>query len=247
MKKYAVVTAYNGEDFDIIKRCHDSIKGQTLKTDHIIVCDGKYRDFLTLLDARIIALDKNHGDYGNTPRSIGANLVACERYDGFCFCDSDNWLDSHHIETCIEQARRIFGEDRCDCIVTSRTFRREDGKILSVREDDVQVHVDTGCIFYFPGSYYTLAIFSLIPQELSIAGDRVFWTALKQKGLNIGFVDSKTVNYTTLWRKHYTDSGEIPPANAREDINKNKIILWKHSLTPRETEVFERGVGIKIG
>ncbi len=246
-KKYAVITAYNGETFNIIKRCHDSVKNQRVPTDHIIICDGKYEEFLKLLDARIIILDKNHGDYGNTPRSIGANLVICEKYDGFCFCDTDNWLEPDHVELCLEQAAKFYAQGDCDCVITSRMFRTPDEKILNIPDDDISMHVDTNCIFYFPGSYYTLMTLALMPKELTIVGDRVYWTALKVKNLNIIYISQKTVNYTTLWRNHYVSAQEDIPEDVRQDADKNQLEHWRNNLSPRNKEIFERGTGINIG
>lgn len=246
-KRYAVITAYNGEEFNIIKRCHDSVKKQIIPTDHIIICDGKHEKFLNHLDCRIIILDKNHGDYGNTPRSVGATLLICEKYDGFCFCDADNWLESDHVETCLNQAMNTFGEDHCDCIITARIFRTPDEKILNIPEDNIAGHVDTNCLFYFPGSYYTLITLALIPKELTIVGDRVYWTALRARNLNIACTNKKTVNYTTLWLSHYIMAHENVPTNTRKDVDKNQIEHWKNNLSTREKEIFERGAGLTIG
>lgn len=39
--KIAVVTPYHGEPEEWLRQCHDSVRGQTMACQHIMVADGR--------------------------------------------------------------------------------------------------------------------------------------------------------------------------------------------------------------
>jgi hypothetical protein len=59
-------------------------------------------------------------------------------------------------------------------------------------------------------------LWSLMPDAFHGFGDRVFWLALKARGLEMGHLDADTVGYTTRWAVNYTAVGEPPPDDAKD-------------------------------
>jgi len=96
--KVAYITPYFKEDADILERCIRSVQAQTIKADHFLISDGYQQDWVANRVARHIPLGKSHGDYGNTPRGIGAQLAVSEGYDAIGFLDADNWIDPEHTK-----------------------------------------------------------------------------------------------------------------------------------------------------
>jgi cellulose synthase/poly-beta-1,6-N-acetylglucosamine synthase-like glycosyltransferase len=107
--KIAIITPYYKESREAIERCIESVKQQTIKSDHFLISDGNPQFFLDNIGVRHIKLDVPHGDYGNTPRGICAQLAISEGYCGLAFLDADNWYDSNHVQVCIEAAKPDAG------------------------------------------------------------------------------------------------------------------------------------------
>src|SRR5574337_2079445 len=106
MLKVAVVTPYFKEPAATLARCIDSVRKQHADREigeiaHILVADGHPQHWIDDLSVRHLKLDRAHGDFGNTPRSIGAQLAASEGYDAIAFLDADNWLDPDHVAACV--------------------------------------------------------------------------------------------------------------------------------------------------
>jgi glycosyltransferase involved in cell wall biosynthesis len=240
--RYLVVTPYYKEERFLLERCIASVKKQTIEVDHLLVSDGFPQDWLDFAGVRHIKLDRGHGDYGNTPRGIGAVLAIAEGYDGFCFCDADNWLEQNHIALCLIAARNA-GED-CDFVISRRFLRRPDETIMSISDEPIESHVDTNCFFFLPGSYHSLHFFAGIPRELAGIGDRLFYLALKAAQLNVAVVDVPSVNYHCLWAPIYAAAKEEPPAGAKPHIDKQPMTDWLSSRTPRERQVISRMTGL---
>src|SRR5690348_4286605 len=108
--RYAVVTPYYKEERWLLERCMNSVRTQSLPADHFLVADGFPQDWLDHEPVRHIRLDRNHRDFGNTPRGIGALVAIGEGYDGIALLDADNWFESHHIEECVAAS----GRSECD-------------------------------------------------------------------------------------------------------------------------------------
>ncbi|MDP9413866.1 MAG: hypothetical protein M3Q08_07205 [Pseudomonadota bacterium] len=70
--KVAVVTPYYREPLETLERCHESVRRQPHSCTHFMVADGHPRaEVNSWPDVQHFALPVSHGDYGNTPRSIG--------------------------------------------------------------------------------------------------------------------------------------------------------------------------------
>jgi len=188
---------------------------------------------------RHLRLDRNYGDYGNTPRGVGALLAMSGGYEGIGLLDADNWLEKDHISACVEASLTI---EHCDYVIAQRNLCRPDGSPIDTADHPVELHVDTNCFFLLPGSYHVMHHFSLMPAQVAPICDRVFYAALKGKNLNSQIVKRKTVNYHCLWAHTYEAAGEAPPPNAKR-VDFWRIREWLAALDPRQLEILERRCG----
>jgi glycosyltransferase involved in cell wall biosynthesis len=240
MTRYAIVTPYFREERELIERCLTSVRQQTIKADHIIVADGFSQDWLDDAHCRHIKLDRAHGDFGNTPRGIGAMLAISEGYAGIGFLDADNWLEAEHVEACV--AASLSAGDECDFVIAKRTFRRLDGTIMPVSEE--RGHVDTNCFFFLRGAFSLLPRWALMPKELSPLGDRYFFAMIAREQFTSATVLRPTVNYQCLWKSFYEALGETAPPNAKPNVDRRKVDEWVGSLEPRELDILRRLTGL---
>jgi glycosyltransferase involved in cell wall biosynthesis len=237
-----VITPYYKEDPSLLRRCIDSVQRQTVPTEHLLVADGHPQDWIDLEPVRHLKLDRPHGDFGNTPRGVGALMAAAEGHPAIVMLDADNWLQPEHIEVCLRIAESKTGTD---FVVARRTFRRPDESIMPVPEEPVSAHVDTSCFVFLPGSYHVLPVWALIPKEMSTIGDRLFWMALKGRGLSgVIITDHSTVNYHCLWEMYYRALGELPPPGAKPNIDSQRAWDWWRSLGEREQQTVQRLIGV---
>jgi hypothetical protein len=243
--RYAVVTPYYKEQRRLLERAMSSVCLQTVPADHLLIADGFPQDWIDAEPVRHFRLDKAHGDYGNTPRGYGAMIAAAEQYDAICFLDADNWLEPDHVEHCLEVAASA-ADGVCDFVIARRTFRRPDETIMEIADEPIRQHVDTGCFFFLKGTYHLLPVWMLMPRELSILGDRIFWKAVQGNPLFVGVAKRPTVNYHCLWAGMYRSLGEEPPADAKASIDRQPIDTWLASLSDRERQIVERLARVKL-
>lgn len=238
-KCYAIITPYHKEARPLLQRCIESVRNQSIPTDHFLVADGFPQPWIDGEKVRHFKLDREHNDNGNTPRGIGALMAIGEQYDGIGLLDADNWLDGDHIEACLDAAASI---GKCDYVIAQRRFRRPDETILPFPEE--VGHIDTSCFFFLPGAFCVVPYWGTIPRALSPICDRVFAAMLRRHTLRFARVDKPTVNYHCLWASCYYVVGEIPPPEATHTLDETKLEEWLKSLTPREIEVACRLAGV---
>jgi hypothetical protein len=222
----------------------DSVRAQTVTTEHFLIADGHPQDWIDAESVRHLKLDRSHGDYGNTPRGIAALLATSEGYHAIMMLDANNWLEPEHVELCL---RAAASSPETDFVVARRHFRRPDGSIMPSEETPTAMFIDTNCFAFFPGSYHVLPLWALMPQQMSGVGDRVFSVALHGHGLKgIVINDPVTVNYQCMWESLYRGVGETPPPGAVPNINGNLIFDWWRGLNPREREIVSRLTGVTM-
>lgn len=243
-KKYIIITPYFKEDKPTLMRCIESVKRQTIPTDHFFIADGHPQEWIGQMkgNVRHLALDKPYADYGNTPRGIGAQLAITDKYDGIGFLDADNWVEENHVESCLASARKAHGSaEECDYVIARRKFVRPDGSILPL--PDEPDHVDTSCFFLLPGAYFVAPYWNLMPREVAPLCDRIFFDNIRGLPLRVAKNETETVSYLSTWEVHYRILNEKPPENAKPNIDGGKIILWMNSLQGRDRVIFERLIG----
>jgi hypothetical protein len=243
--KIAVISAYYKEDPELLERCLNSVKEQTIKCDHFFISDGHPQEWLKNSDVRHIELGKSHDDYGNTPRGIGAQIAISEGYEAICFLDSDNWFDPNHVQHCLESALSKYENIiECDYVIAKRRLIRPDLTVMNIRDEPC--HVDTNCFFFFPGSYYLIPYWNLMPKEFSNIGDRIFYKKITSINLNYSENAITTVNYLNLWSSTYEAIGEIPPVNCKQNVNGNYGFELFRSKTDLEKKITQRLIGLSI-
>jgi len=239
-----VITPYYKEDPALLRRCMDSVRAQTVPTEHFLVADGHPQDWIDAEPVRHLKLDRSHGDYGNTPRGIAAMLACSEGYPAIMMLDADNWLEPEHVEACLHVAASSPGTD---FVVVRRNFCRPDGSVMPITEEPTALFVDTNCFAFFPGSYQALPLWALMPREMSGVGDRVFAVGLHGRGLaGVAITNRATVNYQCMWESFYHGIGETPPPGAVPNISPAPMFKWWQALSPREREIVWRLTGVTM-
>jgi hypothetical protein len=237
--RYAVITPYFKESRSVIERCLASVRSQSVRADHFLVADGLPQDWLDGAGVRHFKLDRNHGDFGNTPRGVGALIAIGEEYDGIALLDADNWLDEDHIEACLAAAGSTATP--CDYVVARRRFRRPNGTVMPVPEE--AGHVDTNCFFFLRGAFAVLPHWAMMPKKLSPYCDRFFFQMLRLHPFAAATVGRPTVNYFCLWEGLYLALGETPPPGAKR-LEVENPTGWLRSLKRRELEIAGRLLGV---
>lgn len=244
--KICIVTPYYKEDRLTLERNLKSVEWQEYPCTHMLISEGFPHDFIDELPVRHVKLGIAHGDYGDTPRAIGAMLAASEGFDAVAFLDADNCFLPDHIANMVAEAQQS-GAD----IVTSRRFlMKPDLQVLAVPDDLDEGQTsfcDSNCYFITRSVFPQISKLLLKPKELSVIGDRIFWLSLQASGYHIHRSQSKSVCYFTLWASHYRLAGENVPAEAKTlTVELQKTISWWKSLTEKEQEKIRETVGFPL-
>lgn len=243
--RVAVITPYYKEPREWLQRCIDSVRAQTHACDHLLVADGHPQDWVDATGVRHLRLDRPHADYGNTPRSIGAQLAVAEGYDAVAFLDADNWYAPDHVASCVAVAE----SSGADVVASGRQFVREDASVIpfATREDTSGEHVDTNCLFLLFGAFHTLPRWLLMPKPMSMLGDRYVLQSMRDEGLKEARSTAPTVNYLCGWADVYRAVGEAPPAFAKEGIPLARLGQWLRRLSAEDFEQVYRLSGCRVG
>lgn len=244
MTRVAIVTPYFREPADVLVRCLDSVAGQSVATDHIVIADGHPQPWVAERPLRHIVLSPSCGNYGNTPRAVGAMLAVGEGYEAIGFLDADNWLEPDHLERCLRAAEGARNE-ALDYVLARRNLLRTDGTPLGDPPVEDTFEADTNCCLFFPGAYHLLALWGTIPGALEPVADRVLYQALRYHKLAGLRLAERTVNYVTRYAGTYLRAGEAPPPDAK-GVDIDAIGAWIDSLEGRQLEIAERWLGVPI-
>ena len=109
--RVAVVTPYYKESPQTLRRCIESVRGQTHPhVVHYLVADGfPQRELMAdWPQVRHIELPHAHANYGCTPRGIGALCALADDVDIVSFLDADNLFLPEHVASVV-QAVEQFG------------------------------------------------------------------------------------------------------------------------------------------
>lgn len=245
LRRCAVVTPYYKEEVDVLARCIESVRLQSVPADHFVVADGHPQDWISQAGVRHVRLDQAHGDYGGTPRGIGAMLAVSEGYDAIALLDADNWFDPDHLERCLAAADAV-PDGICDYVIARLRIVRPDKSVMNLRAEAIDDHVDTSCFVFLRGAFHALPIWALMPREASIVGDRYLYGALREMNLTSAVVETVTVNYTSIWESHYRLLGETPPPGAKLNVSGDGAAAWLAALTPRDLDIAERLMQVRL-
>jgi len=214
MLNIAVITPYYQEADEVVLQCHNSVLGQTHPCTHLLVADGHPKAIFESSERIMhVALPQANGDYGNTPRFIGATLAESYGFDAIVFLDADNWLEPMHLERMAAAQER----GKTPLVSCKRTFRHLDGSVLTYSEpaEDRFSHVDTNCWLVTRDAFPLLPVWR-IPKRAAALGDRIFFEKARHERFAITETQHRTVNYRTKHLAHYRGAGFPAPPGVYE-------------------------------
>jgi glycosyltransferase involved in cell wall biosynthesis len=195
-----VITPTTGKD--TVFKAMESIRDQTIKTEHLVVFDGqKARDNfpLAFVDRHtFLTLPENVGGNGWYGHRVYAGMPLMVNADYILFLDEDNWFEPNHVETMINKIkskdlmwayslRRICNEageyvcdDDCESLGRYPTFY-----------DHMLNFVDTNC-YCFKREYLVSIAHTFYGQW---GADRPFYKAASTNLPAFGCTGEATVNY----------------------------------------------------
>lgn len=210
--RIAVVTPYLREGASILHDCHRSVRAQTVPCVHVMVADGFPAPEVQAWDVDHIVLPRPHGDYGSTPRLIGAFHAVGLGVDGVAFLDADNWYRADHLAILLERHRQTGAA----FLSSSRVLCRLDGSVMGPCEtSDGERFVDTSCMLLMRSAFGLLANWGLMPDYAHVIGDRVFLHLARTAGTTFSHSPEPTVYYRCGKTDSYEMVGETPPAGTQ--------------------------------
>jgi hypothetical protein len=210
--KIAVVTPYYKEPTDILKRCHESVKRQTHgDVIHVMVADGHPNEEVDGWDVVHIKIPAC-GDYGDTPRAIGALVASNMGVDGITLLDADNYFYDDHVETLLKHQ----ASSGAQVVTGTRMLVRMDGTQMGVdTESEGNNFNDTNCYLVMRPAFPAFGSWGFKDKLAGITGDRVFWETIKRAGFTRTHCATPTTYYVTSFAFHYQVNGEVPPPNSK--------------------------------
>ena len=208
--KICVVTPYFQTELAWLQKAHDSVKAQSIRAHHIIICDGCAPARIESFQGSHIVLPRNYKDYGNTPRLIGCHHAIAAAADAIAFLDADNWFDEHHLEGLITFAQ----ENKLDACSSARMLHRLDGSwMVKCPQVNARPYIDTSCLLVMKSAFQHMVAWVLFPQAVAAEADNHMWNHMKTHGARLGFLDKPTLAYRSRHAVHYRIAGEsAPPA-----------------------------------
>ncbi len=241
--KIAVVTPYCREPLEKLRRCHESVRAQDvvsqdITVDHILVGDGYPQRTLDAWPVMHMALPVNCGDSGDTPRLIGAAMVAALAYEALLFLDADNWYEPDHVRTLVA-LHRASGAAIVTC---ARALRRPDGTLLGTcRECDGSTFCDFNCYLFARKAFGHLRTLAFSDRAATYFTDRYLYNHIKNSGAAFVHSSRPTVNYETMTISHYVNAGEAPPPGATQTVYFADEKKWRKVASDELDALFARG------
>ena len=218
--KVAVVTPYYRESKRIIKRCIDSVAKQTHDdVIHVLVSDGYPQDWINDFTLHHLVIP-NVGNFGDTPRAIGATYAAGLDVDAIIFLDADCWLPYYHVENLVCCAQ----ESRVGIVTCPRNIWLDGEEMGICSESNGLGFNDTNCYLITKPYFSVCSAWAFKNQKDAIVGDRVFWNAVQRCGANIVRAVS-AVNYQSDYAHHYQMFGKTPPGDSKVLVN-GQVKKW---------------------
>ena len=210
----AIITPYHQPDDPWLRQCIRSVREQTHGDClHVLVGDG------AALPADIpsdnlfqITLSRNIGDYGDSPRALGAIYGFSLGADAVAFLDADNWYSLDHIESLV----RLHHTTGAPVVVSLRNLVSLDGSLMGVCEDsDGLTFCDTNCMFFTTRAADIATSWWRIPPHLHAIDDRVIWSRVLRARHPIARTLHATANYRTGFRFHYERFNRAVPEDVK--------------------------------
>jgi hypothetical protein len=210
--RIAVITPYQGESTDVLRRCHESVIAQAYPCTHVMVADGLPNDAVNSWSADHILLPRTHGDIGSTPRLLGAYHAIGLGFDAVAFLDADNWYRPDHIDTLVQLQKRTGAAFVC----SSRELISLDGSSMGPCPlTNPAMFVDTSCMMFARDAYHLLHHWCLMPSYGHLIGDRIMLFHVLRSGLTTAFNPDCSVYYSCGKEGVYKHLGKPIPAGVR--------------------------------
>jgi hypothetical protein len=213
-----VVTPYFNTPAEWLVQGHASVRAQTVPASHILIGDGCQPAPIPDFVGTHILLQRNYGDYGNTPRLIGCYQAISQNADAIAFLDADNWYYPDHLEALLSH---MVGAGLDACASTRMLHRLDGSPMIRCPHVDGVRFIDTNCLVVLKPAFRHLIGWVLSGQEVAAAADQQLWAFMKQQGARTGFLNRPSVAYRTRHVVHYHTAGEIPPEGSvnRTDLH----------------------------
>jgi glycosyltransferase involved in cell wall biosynthesis len=215
-ERIMVITPTTGKD--TVFKAMESIRDQTVETEHLVVFDGQEaRDKfpLAFVDGHtFMTLPENVGGGGWYGHRVYAAMPLMVNADYILFLDEDNWFEPNHVETMIakikskdlmwshslrkihDEAGEYICDDDCEALGRYPTFY-----------DHTINFVDTNC-YCFRRDYLVSVAHHFYGQW---GADRVFYKAVAKALPSFGCTGEATVNYRAPERlmKMFEEGNEV--------------------------------------
>lgn len=218
--KVAVITPYFKEPTEKLQRCIASVAAQDYPVVHYMVADGFPNESVARAPVKHIILPEPHGDYGNTPRGLGAISALNSGFEAFAFLDADNWFAPNHVSSLVGTVRRTGAH----VAYSGRKIVLPDGTQVDGRdpEDAAGVHVDTSAFFITSKAAFLLSYWAMMDPATAAICDRVMLAAIQATKTPIACSGLDTLYYESNYSVHYSMAGKPIPA-AVHDVNVDAI------------------------
>jgi glycosyltransferase involved in cell wall biosynthesis len=227
--KVAVVTPFHQPEDPWLIKCMESVCGQTYANClHVVVGDGVSLDVeVPCENLHQLTLSNNIGDYGDSPRTLGAIYAFSIGADAVAFLDSDNWFSSDHIESLVSLQRAT----KAPVVVSQRNLLDLEGRLMGVcPASNGMTFCDTNCLFFTRKAAAVATSWWLIPPMLHPIDDRVIWSRVLRNRHPIARTLQASSNYRTAFRSHYEHFNWPVPESAKQadDIRALKHVALKY-------------------
>ena len=212
--RIAVVTPSYQTKTEWIEKCIASVANQTYRNVfHVIVSDGCGSQAIEQFpDVEFIALPKNIGDYGDTPRSLGSIYALAKGADAIAYLDADNWYDPEHLESLI----KLHRSTGADVVTSYRLLVQLDGQPLGVcPHSDGIAFSDTSCMLFTKAASEVATSWWTIPKAYHALDDRVIWDRVIKNNHSISCTRNATMCYRTAFEHHYRMFDTAPPKESK--------------------------------
>ncbi|HUS24775.1 MAG TPA: glycosyltransferase [Candidatus Binatia bacterium] len=212
--KVAVVTPFYRTPPDWLAQCHASVRAQSHPCTHVLVSDGSGAHGLADFRGKFVELPLNHADFGDTPRSAGAQAAIADGCDAVAWLDADNWFLPRHVETLL----RRHHETGAAVCTSARMLHALDGTLLGACDEvDGDRFADTNCMLWLRPALFLCAEWAAIPAPFHVVDDRWIWRLIRERGVPRAHSPLATVAYRTSWPHHYRKHGFEPPPGAKAE------------------------------
>lgn len=229
--KVAVVTPYYKEPPSTLRRCLDSVAAQTHPdVRHCMVADGHPQPDVTQAYPGVLCINLPvaHGDYGNTPRGVGALCALSEGADLVCFLDADNLFEPDHVASVVAVYEKARAEGRpLDAVFAYRHVFLPGHPLLRLEDPDdlAHRHVDTSCITLARSAAFLWPAWGLIPRGSAAVCDRMMLALMRHHQLRMAWTGRHSVLYESNWAVHYRRAGLPVPDSGLHDQTLQNVKL----------------------